>query len=50
MTQTKLSQKIYMTQFSGNNYRKCIVISNLVLFWLKYNKMCKFMMVHLSAS
>ena len=30
------------TIFAGNKQRKCIIISNLALFWLKLNKMCKF--------
>ena len=28
--------------FAGNKQRKCIIISNLTLFWLKLNIMCKF--------
>ena len=30
------------TIFASNKQRKCIIISNLVLFWLRFNKMCKF--------
>ena len=30
------------TIFASNKQRKCIIISNLALFWLKLNKMCKF--------
>ena len=31
-----------MTIFASNKQWKCIIISNLALFWLKLNKMCKF--------
>jgi len=30
------------TIFASNKQQKCIIISNLALFWLKLNKMCKF--------
>ena len=30
------------TIFASNKQRKCTVVSNLSLFWLKLNKMCKF--------
>ena len=30
------------TIFAGNKQQKCIIISNLALFWLKLNKMCNF--------
>ena len=30
------------TIFASNKQRKCIVVSNLALFWLKLNTMCKF--------
>ena len=30
------------TIFASNKQRKCIVISNLGLFWLKLDKMCNF--------
>ena len=28
--------------FASNKQQKCIIISNLALFWVKLNKMCKF--------
>ena len=30
------------TIFASKKQRKCIIISNFALFWLKLNKMCKF--------
>ena len=30
------------TIFASNKQQNCIIISNLALFWLKLNKMCKF--------
>ena len=30
------------TIFANNKQQKYIIISNLALFWLKLNKMCKF--------
>ena len=33
---------IYETIFASNKKQKCIIISNLALFWLKLNKVCKF--------
>ena len=30
------------TIFASNKQQKCIIISNLALFWLKLNKMCNF--------
>ena len=30
------------TIFANNKQQKYIIISNLALFWLKWNKMCKF--------
>ena len=31
------------TIFASNKKPKCIIMSNLALFWLKLNKMCKFL-------
>ena len=37
------TENVYIeTIFASNKQRKCIIISNLALFWLKLNKMCKF--------
>ena len=30
------------TIFASNKQQKCIIVSNLALFWFKLNKMCKF--------
>ena len=29
--------------FASNKQQKCIIINDLALFWLKLNKMCKFL-------
>ena len=30
------------TILASNKHQKCIIISNLALFWFKLNQMCKF--------
>ena len=34
------------TIFASNKQQKCIIISNMALFWKKLNKMCKFFITY----